>query len=398
MQKIRVAMFTDELDVGKERCPYYRRLIAELLKDPSIELTMIHSQPNPDQPLYRQAREIILPRVQLPFASRFVAFIRFSLTTKERFDIVHWLHPRLFPFFWLFPAKKKVVMAHAGGDVLSPTDIWSWSRFIFNTTMIWCSGYIDALLAVSNYGNREVVYAYKVPPQKVFTVFPALDQMYDPLPDDETVRKNVAKYGLVKGTYILFLGRFRLHKNVGNLVQAYIRYREQNPNSKEVLALAGSTKDEYVRSFGEVPESPFSSDIKFVGYIETDDIPSIYCGASALSFVTLSEGFGMPILEAWACKVPVITSNLTATPEVAGNAAVVVDAHDSRALADALTLVHKPDVRKTLIERGWKRSRFFTIEMTTKGTTDVYRTLLFEDKKVRYDGKPLMPIALPYEM
>lgn len=391
-------MFTDELDRGRERSPYYRRVIEELLKDPSIELTLIHAKPNPEQPLYKKAREIIFPRIELPVASRFVSFIRFCLTTKEHFDIVHWFHPRVFPFFWLFPAKKTVIMTHAGGDVLSPTDIWSWSRFVFNYTLILFSRYVDAFIAVSNYGNREIIYAYRVPPQKVFTIFPALDQMYDPLPSDAHVNATVKKYGLEKGRYILFLGRFRLHKHVGHLVRSYIRYRQLYPDAKEILALAGSTKDEYARSFGELPTSAFTSDIKFVGYVETDDIPSIYCGATVVSFVTLSEGFGMPILESFACKVPVITSNVTASPEAAGNAALIVDPHDQQALVDAFKLVRRPDVRKTLIERGFARSRFFTIEMSVGGTKDLYRHLLGEDKHLQFEERPRMPIALPYEM
>ncbi len=397
MQKIRVAMFTDELDIGKERCPYYRRLIEQFLKEPDIELTLIHSKPNPDQPLYKMTREIVLPRIELPFASRFVSFIRFCLTTKEKWDIVHWLHPRVFPFFWLFPAKKKVIMAHAGGDVLSPTDFFSLPRFVFNYTLIWFSRYVDAFLAVSNYGNREVIYAYRASPEKVFTVLPAVDQMYDPLPSDEHIAKTVKKYGLEKGGgYILFLGRFRLHKHVGHLVRSYIRYREQHPEANEVLALAGSTKNEYVRTFGELPESPYTSDIKFVGYIEGDDVPSIYAGAMVISFVTLSEGFGMPIIEGGACKTPIIVSDMTASPEAAGDAAIVVDPHDVQALTDAFQLAKKPEVRTTLIERAYKRSRFFTIEMSTRSTIAVYKHILGLKKPMRYDEKP-EPTFIPYE-
>jgi glycosyltransferase involved in cell wall biosynthesis len=281
-------------------------------------------------------------------------------------------------------------------DVLSPTDFFSLPRFVFNYTLIWCSRYVDAFLAVSNYGNREIIYAYKVPPQKVFTVLPAVDQMYDPLPSDEHIASTVKKYGLEKGRYILYLGRFRLHKHVGHLVRSYIKYREQNPNAKEVLALAGSTRNEYARTFGELPESPFASDIKFVGYVETEDVPSIYAGAMVISFVTLSEGFGMPIIEGGACKASIITSNVTASPEAAGDAAIIVDPHDEQALADAFALVKKPEVRKTLIERAYKRSRFFTIEMSTTSTIAVYRTVLGLDKTLRFDEHPDRPEFLTY--
>ena len=181
-------------------------------------------------------------------------------------------------------------------------------------------------------------------------------------------------------------------------MRAYIRYREKNPDAKELLVLAGSTYDEYVVSFGKLPTSAYASDIKFIGYVETADMPSVYCGSAALSFVTLNEGFGMPILEAWACKVPVITSNVTAMPEVAGNAAIVVDPHNPEALADALALVRKPDVRAKLIERGFARSRFFTMEMSVAGTKAMYHQLLDFHPPLRYDRVPTMPMTLPYDM
>ncbi|MBI4093826.1 glycosyltransferase, partial [Candidatus Kaiserbacteria bacterium] len=158
----------------------------------------------------------------------------------------------------------------------------------------------------------------------------------------------------------------------------------------------GSTRAEYDRTFGELPDSPFTSEIKFVGYVETDDVPSIYAGAMVISFVTLSEGFGMPIIEGGACKAPIIVSNFTASPEAAGDAAIVVDPHDQQALADAFRLVQKPEVRKTLIERAYRRSRFFTIEMSTRSTIAVYKQVLGLGKHLRYNEKPT-PQFVPYE-
>ncbi len=125
-------------------------------------------------------------------------------------------------------------------------------------------------------------------------------------------------------------------------------------------------------------------------------MPSIYAGAFAISFVTLSEGFGMPIIEGGACKVPIITSNVTASPEAAGDAAIVVDPHDEQALADAFALVQKPEVRKTLIERAYKRSRFFSIEMSTHSTIAVYKRVLGLGNHLRYNEPP-SPQFVPYE-
>ncbi len=400
MKKMRIALMTDLLDVKTEREPFYRYLIYEWLKDPSLDITLVHAKPFPDQPIYKDERvhEIVLPRIELPFASRYVSFIRFCLTTKERYDIVHWFTPRIFPFFWLFPAKKFVVMTHGGGDILAPTDFRSWSRWIFNHTLIWFSARVHAFIAVSGFGNREIIYAYKVPPEKVHTIYNGMDKIYEREPSEAQTRAVLQKFGLEKNNYILFLGRFRLHKNVGNLVKAYILYREKNPEAKEKLALIGSSKNEYVRTFGALPDSPYVADIIFGGFAQVDELPSLYGGAFALSFVTLNEGFGMPILEAWACKTPVVTSNISAMPEVAGNAAIVVDPTKPEALAEALAMLRIKDVREKLIERGYKRSRFFTIERCAAATKALWERVLRGQKQMRYDEPPLGPETLPYEM
>lgn len=374
MQKMRVAIMSHELDVRPERTLFFRRLITGLLACPDIDLTLIHFTRMPDDPLYTQAREILLPTTSLPYAKRFLAFILFCLTTKEKYDIVHWLKPRIFPFFWLFPARRTIVMAHGGGDVLVD-GIWTFSRRVFNYTLIWFQKYVDAMIAVSEYARREVIYAYHIPPEKSYTIYTHLDPTYDSIPDDAETSRILAKYGITAQTYFLYLGRPELHKNVGNLVSAYLRYRERNSKMKELLVLGGSSKAKYERTFGALPLSPFCADIKFLGYIPTENLPALYKGACALSFVTLNEGFGVPLIEAMACGTPVITSSVTSLPEIAGNAAIIVDPHDSDALADALALSRNPRVRATLIQRGLVRCRAFTLERTLHDTINLYKTL-----------------------
>ncbi|OGG70370.1 hypothetical protein A3F27_00585 [Candidatus Kaiserbacteria bacterium RIFCSPHIGHO2_12_FULL_53_13] len=386
MQKIRVAIMSHELDVRPERTLFFRRLIEGLVERPEIELTLIHFEHMPDDPLYSKACEILLPVVPLPYAKRFLSFIRFCLTTKERFDIVHWLKPRVFPFFWLFPARRTVIMVHGGGDVIVD-GIWTFSRQVFNYTLIWFRKYVDAMIAVSEYANKEIIYAYRVHPDRVHTIYPHLDPMYGSIPDDKTTSRTLDRYGIKAQTYFLYLGRPELHKNVGNLVSAYLQYRERNPEMKELLVLGGSIKAKYERTFGTIPASPFSADIHFLGYIPAENLPALYCGACALSFVTLNEGFGLPVIEAMACGTPVITSSVTSLPEVAGNAAIIVDPKDPDALSEALKLVRDPKVRATLIKRGLSRCRFFTIEKMLHDTIALYKYLIDGKRPLAFDPK-----------
>src|SRR3970040_1205878 len=162
IKKIKVAIMSHEFDRRPERTLYFRRLIENLLKVDFIDLYLIHFEKMVDEPLYKRAHEILIPKINLPWGSRFVSFVYFCFITKEHFDIVHWLMPRIFPLFWLFPAKKVVVMAHGGGDVLIKDGIWTMARRIFNWTIILFQKHIDAFIAVSNYSNTEIIQAYKV--------------------------------------------------------------------------------------------------------------------------------------------------------------------------------------------------------------------------------------------
>jgi glycosyltransferase involved in cell wall biosynthesis len=376
MKKIRLAIMADEFDRRPERTLAYRHLIEDLIKTENIELTLVHSDPMPDEPIYKRVREVVMPRVHLPWGSHFTTFLRYCLTTKDEYDIVYYFKARLFPFFWLFPAMYTVVLAHGGGERLAPGR-WTVPRFVFVWNLILFQKYIDAIIGVSEYANKEIIYAFRMPPEKVHTIYTYLDDVYAAPPSDETVRTALATYGLERENYFTYIGRFRIHKNVGNLVAAYLRYREQNPHATERLALGGGTKEEYEKVFGRLPDSPFVKDIRFFGYIPTEHMPVLYTGARALAFVTLNEGFGVPIIEAMACGTPVITSSVTSMPEVAGDAALIVDPRNPQALADAFALVSRNEaLRAELIHRGHKRARFFTREKMFQGILGIYRGLM----------------------
>jgi len=377
-KKIRVAIMADEFDRRPERTLLPRRLIEKLLEDKSVELTLVHSKRMPDEPLYQKAREILLPRTELPWATRFISFIRFCLTTKERFDIVHWFVPRPFPFFWLFPATHTVVMAHGGGDVLN-SGTWTLGRLIFNYTLKWFHKYIFAVIAVSDYGNREIIYAYGIPPWKVHTIYNPVDPIYlAPVNEDFGLRVR-HEYGIQDVQYFFSVSRFRLHKNIGRILEAYVEYRSENPNAVEHLVLGGGSVQEFEKVYGKLPDSPYVKDIHFLGYIPTDHMPALYRGAHAYVFISLNEGFGMPVIEAFACGVPVITASTTSLPEVAGDAAIIVDPHDPHALAEAFRFVGNPGTKAELVRRGFARSRFFTWEKTYARTLGLFRELI--DKK-----------------
>jgi glycosyltransferase involved in cell wall biosynthesis len=144
------------------------------------------------------------------------------------------------------------------------------------------------------------------------------------------------------------------------------------------LTLAGATTGFGAgRIVQRIENSPARARIEVTGYISTEALDRLYAQASVFAFPSLAEGFGMPLLDAMTRGVPVVTSNTSALPEVAGDAAILVNPYDTEEIAGALrTLANDPNLRETLVERGKKRVETFTWKAAVEKTFAVYRELM----------------------
>jgi glycosyltransferase involved in cell wall biosynthesis len=171
---------------------------------------------------------------------------------------------------------------------------------------------------------------------------------------------------------VLFVGAIQTRKNVARLVRAFERMPRE-----WTLVLAGAAD-----GFGADAElaavhaSSRSASIRVTGYVPRAELDELYARASIFAFPSLDEGFGIPVLEAMARGVPVVTSNCSAMPEVAGDAALLIDPRDEEDLADALVrLVVEDGLREALIERGRIHVQQFTWDRAVRETWDVYAQL-----------------------
>ena len=172
---------------------------------------------------------------------------------------------------------------------------------------------------------------------------------------------------------ILFVGALQLRKNIARLVQAF----ETLPENWR-LVLAGAPAGYQVeRILGRIEQSPRRDHIQVRGYVSQSELERLYSCASIFAFPSLDEGFGMPILEAMAHGLPVITSRRSAMAEVAGHAAMLIDPDQTEELRSALNLlVHDPEQRQHLSEAGRARARLYTWEQAVQSTHSVYKELL----------------------
>jgi len=224
----------------------------------------------------------------------------------------------------------------------------------------------DAVIAVSRFTGDQVVSLLGVDPAKVHVVHHGIRSFAAP---------GAAPPGREK--VILHVGAIQKRKNIARLVEAF-----EILEPEWHLVLAGSHGYGSREILARIESSPARHRIQVTGYVSARELAGWYAHAAIFAFPSLDEGFGMPVLEAMAAGVPVLTSNRSALPEVAGEAAVLVDPESSEALGQALReLTLNVDWCRELARRGTARARAFTWEKAVRETWDVYRALFGQDPK-----------------
>jgi glycosyltransferase involved in cell wall biosynthesis len=198
---------------------------------------------------------------------------------------------------------------------------------------------------------QDAIDYYQIPAKKLTVVYPAYDVQH-------------FKYlNLPTQNYLLYVGRHDAYKNLERAISAFAQVK----NDCEFW-IAGSPDARYTpRLHQQVAELGLTDRVKFLSYVAYADLPKLINGAIGLVFVSLWEGFGLPVLEAMACGTPVITSNISALPEVANHAALLVDPENILEIADAMrSLMQQPQLRQDLRQLAIDRATHFRWEKTSQ--------------------------------
>jgi glycosyltransferase involved in cell wall biosynthesis len=236
-----------------------------------------------------------------------------------------------------------------------PTSLWRYlTRWLRAAAL-----QADRVVTVSQFARSGIERAYGIPAERTEVIPPAAEGMFQPVPDDDERRRLLSRYRMVE-PYLITVAAAEPNKNLPAVLEAY-RLAGGKRGTGHRLALAGGTGGAAPALQQTVRRLGLEDEVWLLGYVTRDHLPSLYSGATCFLWASLYEGFGLPPLEAMACGTPVISSERAAMPEVLGEAAMLVDPTDPRAMGDALgAVLSDRSLRERMREAGLERARSFS--------------------------------------
>jgi len=281
-------------------------------------------------------------------------------------------------FLALSPYCKKVITIHDLSFLRYP-EFFSrrknfWHKNIRVEKMILN---FDKIIAVSENTKNDLIELCGVAPEKIKVIYSGLAPEYKVLNADDPRLKVVKEKYNLPAKFILYLGNIEPRKNIAGIIRAYNTFRNEHPELSDIkLIIAGATGWRIKDTFSELYASPFLADIKFLGYVDRDDKVFLYNLAKLFVYPSFYEGFGFPPLEAMACGVPVVTSNISSLPEIVEAAALTVDPNNINAIAEAMAEVLTNDnLSRALSDRGVERAREFDWNKTAAQYLELFEEI-----------------------
>ncbi len=228
----------------------------------------------------------------------------------------------------------------------------------------------DHVLADSQATKADLIALYDTPPEKITVLLSGVDARFHPV-SDPAVRP---KYTIPTQPYIFSVGTVQPRKNYARLIRALAVLRERGHDLDLVIAGGRGWLEDPIHD--AIREARLEDHVHLIGFADDADLPALYSGARITAVPSLYEGFGIPVLESMACGTPVLTSNISSLPEVAGDAALTVDPTDLDAIiAELARLIDDESLRADLIAKGIARAKTFTWDRSAQQLRELYARL-----------------------
>lgn len=271
---------------------------------------------------------------------------------------------------------KTVVIVYDLIPYINPDFVSLNHRFTGRYLLKFCVKNATAVISISQTTKKDILKYIKVPHDKIRTIYLGKNSLFHPRNRKSKELHKIQKvYGIEDRPYIIFLGYNDPRKNIPNIMKAFADI-DETVKSNSVLVIAGNINSKDSVLIDQIKKHNLEDNIIFTGFIQDDDLAYLFSGARAFCFPSLYEGFGLPVLEAMACGCPVITSNTSSLPEVAGDAALLVDPEDTQDISEAMTRLLTDDgLFNDLSVKSIVQSKKFSWEKASKEVMQIFNTI-----------------------
>lgn len=220
------------------------------------------------------------------------------------------------------------------------------------------------LVAVSEYTKQDIIQTYGIPSDRIDIVHNGINESYHPI--DEAQKNEIRQKYTEDAPYFISISSLHKRKNINNLLKAFDLYKNRMQNDMK-LVFVGSKMWRNIEIDIIVNEMQYKEDVIFLGNMQPEELNLLLGAADALTYVSLFEGFGIPIIEAFQTETPVIASNVTSMPEVGGNAALYCTPQSPESIAEAMIkITSSPTLRTQLIENGRNRKQLYSWDQSAE--------------------------------
>ena len=370
-EKLKIAFFGEDFSRKAKGTALVVQKIAEQFLEnfpDKIELALIRKAGVCNHPTAKKIRNIEIRLYRLPVFSTLISYLIFFIKNKEKFDVIIF-NRNVYPGFWLLNAKKFVLLLYD-----APANSLHRIKMSFDIKLIDFflkyvgKHFLNAILAMSKEARKEIIGYYRIPPEKAFYVYGGVSENFRPFssPEKAEAGKRIQKkYGITR-PYVLDVSRLDPQKNIHTLIDAFLILKKEKCITHRLVIVGGRHLPEYNTLIErKISKAGLQRDIFIAPYIEEEDVPVVYNLAEMLVYPSLLEGFGLPIIEAMKCGIPVIASDIPVFREVVGDAAILLNPLDAGSMANKIfEILDNQKFRGNLIARGLERSKIFSWKRT----------------------------------
>jgi len=312
--------------------------------------------------------------------SRFFQRLSYLLLNKLPFLNINFFVGKtdifIFPDFVVYPssARKKILFVPDLSFIFYPQFIEKRNLDFINKKIVRSINKADKVITISENAKKEIISHYKVDPGKVEVVYLGCREDIKKI-ESGTILNNIKKKYKINKEYILYFGTLEPRKNINKLIEAYDLIPKKI-RENYILVIAGGKGWYYDEIFKLVEQRGLSNDIIFTGYLPGEDVAPIYSAASLFVFPSFYEGFGLPILEAMNCGVPVVTSDTSSLPEIGGKAVLYFNPNDKNEMMEKIKeVLSSDDLRKRMIRDGHIRASLFSWDNAAKDVLKIINSI-----------------------